>query len=68
MAVMARMSSSETNAAGPGPDVQHFLARILQIAREVEDRGINPVPVDYSEITRIPGSFRSSTMPLERKG
>jgi arginine deiminase len=26
--------------------------------------GIDPVRVDYSEVTRIPGSFRYSTMPL----
>ena len=37
-----------------------------RIGAELQRRGIEPVFIDYSEVTRIPGSFRCSTMPLTR--
>jgi N-dimethylarginine dimethylaminohydrolase len=38
-----------------------------RIASELRRRGIEPVCVDYSEVTKVPGSFRCSTLPLLRE-
>lgn len=37
-----------------------------RVAAEVERRGITPVLLDYSEVGRLPGSFRCTTLPLRR--
>jgi len=37
-----------------------------RIAGELSARGIEVITVDYSEVTRIPGSLRCSTLPLLR--
>jgi N-dimethylarginine dimethylaminohydrolase len=43
-------------------------ARAERLANELRNRGLNPVLIDYSEITCLPGSFRCTTLPLERGG
>ena len=40
--------------------------RALGLADILRSRGLNPILIDYSEITCLPGSFRCSTLPLER--
>jgi N-dimethylarginine dimethylaminohydrolase len=37
-----------------------------RLANILRDKGLDPILLDYSEITRVPGSFRCCTMPLER--
>ena len=37
-----------------------------RLANILRDKGIDPILLDYSEITCLPGSFRCSTLPLER--
>lgn len=37
-----------------------------RIAREMRDRGIEVLSVDYSEVTKVPGSLRCTTLPLTR--
>jgi N-dimethylarginine dimethylaminohydrolase len=37
-----------------------------RIASELSARGIEVITVDYSEVTRIPGSLRCTTLPLVR--
>lgn len=37
-----------------------------RLANTLRDKGIDPILLDYSEITCLPGSFRCCTMPLER--
>jgi N-dimethylarginine dimethylaminohydrolase len=37
-----------------------------RIAGELSARGIEVITVDYSEVTRIPGSLRCTTLPLLR--
>lgn len=37
-----------------------------RLAKQVQDKGLTPIPVDYSEVARWPGSFRCTTLPLER--
>lgn len=58
----------EVNTFTISPTVVVIAAKSKRIARELEARGIDPVRIDYSEVARIPGSFRCSTMPLVREG
>jgi N-dimethylarginine dimethylaminohydrolase len=37
-----------------------------RLATCLAQRGLTPIPVDYSEVTRWPGSFRCTTLPIER--
>jgi N-dimethylarginine dimethylaminohydrolase len=37
-----------------------------RLANELAKRGLSPVLLDYSEVTALPGSFRCTTLPLER--
>ncbi|MFX0574732.1 dimethylarginine dimethylaminohydrolase family protein [Nocardia nepalensis] len=56
----------EVNALALAPGVVVVAERSERIAAELETRGIEVVPVDYSEVTKIPGAFRCSTLPLAR--
>jgi N-dimethylarginine dimethylaminohydrolase len=56
----------QVNALSLSPDTVVISAMSDRIASELADRGIEPIPVDYSEVTKIPGSFRCSTLPLAR--
>lgn len=42
-------------------------AQSHRLAAELAARGITPIPIDYSEVTALPGSFRCTTLPLERE-
>ncbi|MGL5816693.1 MAG: dimethylarginine dimethylaminohydrolase family protein [Phycicoccus sp.] len=53
-----------TLAIGNGQVVMD--ARAERLASLVRERGVDPILLDYSEITRVPGSFRCTTLPLER--
>lgn len=37
-----------------------------RLAKRIQDKGLTPVPLDYSEVAHWPGSFRCTTLPLER--
>jgi N-dimethylarginine dimethylaminohydrolase len=37
-----------------------------RLADELVRHGLEPVMLDYSEISRLPGSFRCTTLPIER--
>jgi len=37
-----------------------------RLAKLIQQKGLTPIPVDYSEVTNLPGSFRCTTLPLER--
>jgi N-dimethylarginine dimethylaminohydrolase len=39
-----------------------------RLASLLEAKGIETIPVDYSEVTKLPGSFRCTTLPIEREG
>jgi len=56
----------EVNALALAPGVVVVAERSERIAAELDARGIEVIPVDYSEVTRIPGAFRCSTLPLAR--
>lgn len=56
----------EVNALALAPGVVVVAERSERIAAQLDARGIEVIPVDYSEVTRIPGAFRCSTLPLAR--
>ena len=56
----------EVNALALAPGVVVVAERSERIAAELDARGMEVIPVDYSEVTRIPGAFRCSTLPLAR--
>ena len=37
-----------------------------RLAKLIQGKGLTPIPLDYSEVTHWPGSFRCTTLPLER--
>lgn len=37
-----------------------------RLAKLVQHKGLTPILVDYSEVTHWPGSFRCTTLPIER--
>lgn len=55
------------NTFALAPDRIVIDARAERLAFALRERGITPVPVDYSEVTRWPGGLRCSTLPLRRE-
>ncbi|MGQ4619712.1 arginine deiminase family protein [Nocardia sp. R7R-8] len=62
----AEAAAVEVNTLALAPGVVVVAERSERIAAELDGRGIEVIPVDYSEVTRIPGAFRCSTLPLAR--
>jgi N-dimethylarginine dimethylaminohydrolase len=63
-AAEARALAINTLAIAPGKVV--MLAPGGRLADEVARRGIEPILVDYSAVTALPGSFRCTTFPILR--
>lgn len=38
-----------------------------RLAGLMQQKGVTPIPVDYSEVTQLPGAFRCTTLPIERE-
>lgn len=55
------------NTVALAPDELLIQSGHDRVAAELESRGITPVPIDYSEITRFPGGLHCSTLPLVRR-
>lgn len=62
----AEAAAVEVNALALAPGLVVVAERSERIATQLDARGIEVIPVDYSEVTRIPGAFRCSTLPLSR--
>lgn len=56
----------QTNALAIAPGTVVVAAGSTRIADQLRRRGIEVIEVDYSEVTRLPGSLRCSTLPLRR--
>jgi N-dimethylarginine dimethylaminohydrolase len=54
------------NALGIGNGQVVMDQRAERLASELRNNGVNPILLDYSEITCLPGSIRCTTLPLER--
>ncbi|WP_157251566.1 dimethylarginine dimethylaminohydrolase family protein [Nonomuraea typhae] len=55
------------NTVALGPDRLVIQAGHERLEGELRRRGITPVPVDFSEITRFPGGLHCATLPLIRE-
>ena len=60
-----REMAINTLAIGDGKVI--MLKTSERLAKEVQCRGLTPILLDYSEVTRWPGSFRCTTLPVERE-
>ncbi|MFC9131915.1 dimethylarginine dimethylaminohydrolase family protein [Streptomyces sp. NPDC057099] len=60
----ARAVQANVLAIAPGTVI--VTAGSDRIAAQLAERGIEVLIVDYSEVTRIPGSLRCTTLPLHR--
>jgi N-dimethylarginine dimethylaminohydrolase len=56
----------QINTFGIGNGQVVMDTRAERLASELRNHGITPILLDYSEITCLPGSFRCTTLPLER--
>ncbi|WP_167145563.1 arginine deiminase family protein [Actinomyces sp. ZJ308] len=54
------------NTLALAPDRIVIDERATHLERELSSRGITPVPLKFSEVTRFPGGFRCATLPLVR--
>ncbi|MDO4900270.1 MULTISPECIES: dimethylarginine dimethylaminohydrolase family protein [Actinomyces] len=55
------------NTFALAPDHIVIDERATRLERELRSRGITPVPLKFSEVTRFPGGFRCATLPLIRR-
>lgn len=60
------VANTEVNTIAVEPGVVVVQARSGRIADELARRGITPLLLDYSAVTRLPGSFRCTTLPVRR--
>ena len=56
----------QVNTLALSPNALAMTTTAKRLAREVEARGIEPVMVNYTEVVKLPGSLRCSTLPLHR--
>ncbi|MFD8847820.1 dimethylarginine dimethylaminohydrolase family protein [Streptomyces sp. NPDC059604] len=59
-------SAVQTNVLALSPGTVIVAAGSDRIAAQLTARGLEVLTVDYSEVTRIPGSLRCTTLPLTR--
>lgn len=57
----------EINTFALSPRKVVIRERSQRLASLLESKGIEPILIDYSEVTKLPGSFRCTTLPLERE-
>ncbi|WP_405893433.1 arginine deiminase family protein [Streptomyces sp. NBC_01527] len=56
----------QTNVVAIAPDTVVVAAGSDRVAAQLAARGLEVLTIDYSEVTRIPGSLRCTTLPLNR--
>jgi N-dimethylarginine dimethylaminohydrolase len=59
-------ANMEINTFALSPRKVVMLERSHRLASLLESKGIEPILIDYSEVTKLPGSFRCTTLPIER--
>ncbi|MFF9458106.1 dimethylarginine dimethylaminohydrolase family protein [Streptomyces flaveolus] len=62
----AEARAVQANVLAIAPDTVIVTAGSDRIAGQLAARGLEVLAVDYSEVTRIPGSLRCTTLPLTR--
>ena len=58
--------SLEINTLAVGGGKVLMLEQSERLATLIQQKGLTPILVDYSDVTRWPGSFRCTTLPVER--
>ncbi|MGO1315865.1 MAG: dimethylarginine dimethylaminohydrolase family protein [Cellulomonadaceae bacterium] len=56
------------NTVALAPDRVIVDQRARRLAAALREHGVEPVALDFSEVTRFPGGFRCATLPLRRGG
>lgn len=56
----------EINTFSISPQKVVMRERSHRLASLLESKGVEAILVDYSEVTKLPGSFRCTTLPIER--
>ncbi len=56
----------EINTFALSPRKVVMRERSERLASLLESKGVETILVDYSEVTKLPGSFRCTTLPIER--
>lgn len=57
----------EINTFSLSPRKVVMRERSHRLASLLESKGIEPILIDFSEVTKLPGSFRCTTLPIERE-
>ncbi|VAX35287.1 hypothetical protein MNBD_UNCLBAC01-2143 [hydrothermal vent metagenome] len=60
------MKNMEINTFSISPEKVVMQWRSTRLAKLLEKRGVEVIFVDYSEVLKLPGSFRCTTLPIER--
>ncbi len=60
------MKNIEINTFSISPEKVIMQWRSTRLAELLEKRGVEVIFVDYSEVLKLPGSFRCTTLPIER--
>lgn len=56
----------EINTLALSPRKVVMRERSERLASLLESKGVEPILIDYSEVTKLPGSFRCTTLPIVR--
>jgi len=62
----AEAANVEINTFSLSPRKVVMPERSQRLAALLSAKGLEPIPIDFSEVTKLPGSFRCTTLPLER--
>ncbi len=62
------MRNIEINTLSISPRKVVMQERSIRLTALLEEKGVEVVFVDYSEVLKLPGSFRCTTLPIERAG
>ncbi|MBS3933851.1 MAG: hypothetical protein KGZ35_05795 [Truepera sp.] len=66
-ATAAEAANVEINTLSLSPRKVIMSEQSQRLAAQLMAKGLEPILVDYSEVTKLPGSFRCTTLPIERE-
>ncbi len=64
----AEAAKVEINTLSLSPRKVVMQERSQRLAALLSAKGLEPILIDFSEVTKLPGSFRCTTLPIERRG
>ncbi|MBS3966511.1 MAG: hypothetical protein KGZ60_04570 [Truepera sp.] len=65
-ATAAEAATAEINTFSLSPRKVIMQERSQRLAALLSAKGLEPILIDFSEVTKLPGSFRCTTLPIER--